>query len=55
MKNSNVILLLIKNHKLFNSKKFKNEDWTDILSKQPQLINRCDKIEDINIYNWPLF
>ena len=26
MKNSNVILLLIKNHKLFNSKKFKNED-----------------------------
>ena len=33
-------------------KKFNVDDWTIILAKQPQLIDRCDKLKKLNQYNW---
>ena len=33
-------------------KKFNVDDWSIILAKQPQLIDRCDKLKKLNQYNW---
>ena len=33
-------------------KKFNENEWTIILSKQPQLINKCDKLKELSISDW---
>ena len=33
-------------------KKFDKHNWTIILSKQPQLINKCDKLKELTVNNW---
>ena len=37
-----------------NINKFYVDDWAEILEKQPQLIERCDKLDKFDIYYWTI-